>query len=231
MRQLLHELKNPVNAVQGYAEMIQQQLFGPVPHEYRALAAAIAGDAARILAGFDELDRLARLETGAMELDEGSAEISAVFGGLARQLGEVLRTRGAAFALSSDDAPCPVPFGQHEMEALGWRLLATVTGAAGAGETLPLEIGCVGDAVKVVCALPASLAKAEDVFSGAAPAGGGAVSAGMFGAGFALRLARAEARSAGGDLVCEDGALVLMLPRLTASAANPSPVGMDTAAG
>jgi len=59
MRQLLHELRTPVNALQGFAEIIQQQLFGPAPNEYRALAANIAGDAARILAGFDELERLA----------------------------------------------------------------------------------------------------------------------------------------------------------------------------
>jgi hypothetical protein len=41
------------------------------------------------------------------------------------------------------------------------------------------------------------------------------VSAGVFGAGFALRLARAEARAAGGDLLREGDALVLTLPRLT----------------
>ena len=58
IRQLLHELRTPVNAIQGFAEVIQQQLFGATPHEYRALAAAIAGDSARMLAGFDELDRL-----------------------------------------------------------------------------------------------------------------------------------------------------------------------------
>ncbi|MEO1222511.1 MAG: histidine kinase dimerization/phospho-acceptor domain-containing protein, partial [Pseudomonadota bacterium] len=55
IRQLLHELRTPVTAVQGYSEVIQQQLFGSASHEYRALAAAIASDAARILAGFEEL--------------------------------------------------------------------------------------------------------------------------------------------------------------------------------
>lgn len=231
MRELLHELKNPVNAVQGYAEMIQQQLFGPVPHEYRALAAAIAGDAARILAGFDELDRLARLETGALDLEPGEADLAAIFGGLAEQLGAVLRTRGGAFALDLPDGPCRVAYGTHEVEALGWRLLATVTGAAGPGETLPLAIGCTGGNVRVSCALPGSLAGSADVFASETRAGGGAVSAGMFGTGFALRLARAEARAAGGDLVHDGAALVLTLPRLTAAEANPSHPGMDAAAG
>jgi len=64
MRQTLHELRTPVNAIQGFAEIIQQQLFGSVPNSYRALAAGIAVDAAKLLAGFDEIDRLAQLEAG-----------------------------------------------------------------------------------------------------------------------------------------------------------------------
>jgi signal transduction histidine kinase len=61
LRQLLHELRTPVNAIQGFAEVIQQQLFGPTPHEYRALAAVVAADSAVMLAGFEELDRYARI--------------------------------------------------------------------------------------------------------------------------------------------------------------------------
>src|SRR5207302_1921157 len=78
MRQLLHELRTPVNAVQGFAEVIQQQLFGPAPHEYRALAAAIAGDAAQLLAGFEELERLTRLDSGKVELGKGGCDLAAI---------------------------------------------------------------------------------------------------------------------------------------------------------
>ena len=119
IRQLLHELRTPVTAVQGYAEVIQQQLFGPAPHEYRALAAAIAADAARILAGFDELDRLARLETGALGIEPGEADIARLTRRIVDQLAPVLAAREAGIALAltpdasllagcdSDDAhPC-----------------------------------------------------------------------------------------------------------------------------
>jgi hypothetical protein len=204
MRQLLHELKTPVNAIQGFAEVIQQQLFGPTPHEYRALAATIAGDAARMLAGFDELDRLARLESGALALDE------------------VLQSRGARFVARIDSTPSTVMLSASEAEALGWRLLATVTGAAGPGEALPLDLTCHDRSLSLKCALPVSLAAHDDIFAADNRAGGGAVSAGMFGAGFALRLARAEARAAGGDLVRQGAMLTLTLPRLTSAGAVPS---------
>jgi signal transduction histidine kinase len=188
MRQLLHELKTPVNAIQGFAEVIQQQLFGPTPHEYRALA-----------------------------LDGGQADFAAIVTGLARQLDEVLQSRGAGFRIETDGTPCPVPLSLHEAEALGWRLLATITGATGANEDIALRLTCDTATVRLVCSIPAALRAQDDVFAAESRAGGGAVSAGMFGAGFALRLARAEARAAGGDLLSEGDTLVLTLPRLTAA--------------
>jgi two-component system OmpR family sensor kinase len=220
MRQLLHELKTPVNAIQGFAEVIQQQLFGPTPHEYRALAATIAGDAARMLAGFDELDRLARMESGALAMDPGSTDLGGIVGALADQLGEVLRGRNARF-VTSIATPCPVPLAAHEVEALGWRLLATVTGSVGGGEVLPIELDCGHSVARLKVGLPASLLALDDIFA-ADTRSTGAVSAGMFGPGFALRLARAEARTAGGDLIVEDRALVLTLPCLTAADAAHS---------
>lgn len=231
MRQLLHELKTPVNAIQGFAEVIQQQLFGPAPHEYRALAAAIAGDAARILAGFDELDRLARLETGALIPETGDADWSRIVSGLAGQLDEVLRPRGSRFDLAAAPGPMPIPLDTNDAEALGWRLLATLTGATGANETVSLLLEPTGAGLRMMASLPASLATSEDPFEADGRAGGGAVSAGMFGAGFALRLARAEVRAIGGDIVREGDKLIVTLPRLTAAGSDSSHLEADAAHG
>ncbi|MDP5102585.1 MAG: sensor histidine kinase, partial [Erythrobacter sp.] len=125
IRQLLHELRTPVTAVQGYAEVIQQQLFGPAPHEYRALAAAIAADAAHILAGFEELDRLARLETGALAIEAGDADLAALVRRTAEQLNPVLAPRGALISAAlADDAMMLLAIDAADAEALVWRLLA-----------------------------------------------------------------------------------------------------------
>lgn len=231
MRQLLHELKTPVNAIQGFAEIIQQQLFGPTPHEYRALAAAIAGDAARILAGFDELDRLARLESGALIPGAGDTDWAAIITGLAAQLDEILRPRGGGFRVETDGAPCRIPVELHDAEAIGWRLLATLTGAAGPAERIVLSLMGQGAFAELSATLPAALAGCNDPFDTEKRSGGGAVSAGMFGPGFALRLARAEARAAGGDLKRDGDTLVLSLPRLTLGEAAPSPSEVDAAHG
>jgi hypothetical protein len=74
------------------------------------------------------------------------------------------------------------------------------------------------------CALPQTLAAAKDIFSTETRPVGGALSPGIFGAGFALRLARAEARAIGGDLYREEDDLLLSLPILTSvDSARSSP--------
>jgi signal transduction histidine kinase len=228
IRQLLHELRTPVTAVQGYAEVIQQQLFGPAPHEYRALAAAIAADAAHILAGFDELDRLARLETGALGIEPGEADLAGLTRRIVDQLAPVLESRGAAITLDlAPQASLLVPCDTEDAEALLWRMLASLACGLGAGERITARLAPVitqGRAlVRLACTLPADLAREHDLFAATVRPANGAINVGLFGAGFAFRLARAEARVAGGALLREGDALVLTLPLLTAPREMPSP--------
>ncbi|MCL9998024.1 MAG: sensor histidine kinase [Erythrobacter sp.] len=221
IRQLLHELRTPVTAVQGYAEVIQQQLFGPAPHEYRALAAAIAADAARILAGFEELDRLARLETGAINIAPGESDLAALLRRTAGQLAPVLAPQGAALDLDlGEDACLMTAIDLDDAEGLVWRLLASLAAAAGPGERIALRldpvIGAGRGEARLHCTIPARLAAAGEagLFAATTRTGDSAISPGLFGTGFALRLARAEARAAGGALRREGDALLLTLPLL-----------------
>ena len=216
IRQLLHELRTPITAVQGYAEVIQQQLFGSAPHEYRALAAAIAADAARILAGFEELDRLARLETGATEVETGETDLVELANRTNRRLEQVLDPRLAGIALKTDGTPCMVTLDHDSAEVLIWRLLATLGGGCSGGEMLEATISDAGGMAQLVCDLPAQLLAEEDIFTAQVKPVSTAINAGLFGAGFALRLARAEARAAGGGLVRDDETIVLSLPLLDA---------------
>ncbi|WEK46704.1 MAG: histidine kinase dimerization/phospho-acceptor domain-containing protein [Candidatus Andeanibacterium colombiense] len=225
MRQVIHELRTPVNAIQGFAEIIQQQLFGEVPNEYRALAAGIAGDAARMLAGFEELDRLVKLETGAMALDPGGTDLAAIIAGTARQLDSVLRPRSAGLELIATTGACPVALTRPDAEMLVWRILATLAGMASPGEAMQIVLAVNGTAAGIEIDLPISLADRADIFEGTVTTAPQAVSAGMFGAGFALRLARAEARAAGGDLQRVEDLLVLTLPLAGGKADKPVDTG------
>ena len=223
IRQLLHELRTPVNALQGFAEVIQQQLFGPAPHEYRAMAAAIAGDAARILAGFDELERLARLESGVAKPTEGTSDFAAIVGPMTEQIQQVLSPRMAGLEFDRrPTGPMILKLEESEAETLAWRVLATLAGTCAAGETIALSLSQEEGYAVLSCELPADLIAQDDLFAAQARPVQAGLSAGLFGAGFSLRLARAEVRAAGGVLDARDNQLTVRLPLLTEVAAANS---------
>lgn len=231
MRQVLHELRTPVNAIQGFAEIIQQQIFGHAPNEYRAHAAAIAVDAAKLLAGFDEMDRISKLETGALELDEGSADMREAVQETITRLDGVLRARNSGFALSVKGDGFTTALDRAELLAMCWRIFASLASALAPSEVLKVKLASDGQTISMRCRLPASLAASGDIFASPVPDKRPAISAGMFGSGFSMRLARAEFRAAGGEFKARKARIMVKLPVLTDAAAEHSTqAGDDNAA-
>jgi two-component system OmpR family sensor kinase len=231
MRQLLHELRTPVGAIQGFAELIQQQMFGPAPNEYRALAAAVAVDAARLLAAFDEIDRLAKLEAGASVLHDGHCQFDHAIDQILRRIEGALRPRSAHIEAVAHGTEFTVGLDETDAQQLAWRVLATLAGALAPGEVIDLALTSQGTELELLVDLPAALAGEADLFVASAPAPQRALSAGMFGTGFTFRLARAEARAAGGSLERRDDALRLVLPTLTGESADHSLGRRETGGG
>lgn len=229
VRQMLHELRTPVNAIQGFAEIIQQQLFGPAPNTYRALAGAIGVDAARLLAGFDEIDRLARLESDALTLSTDGCNLRPVVEATLRRLEGVTRPRSAQLRLATSGERFTVGLGADDAALLTWRLLASLAGSLAAGEVIAINLRGDGGGVELETELPIALSGEEDLFAASARGDAAALTAGMFGSGFTLRLARAEAEAAGGSLALRGATLVLSLPGLTERAADHSQDGNDGA--
>lgn len=228
LRQMLHELRTPVNAIQGFAEVLLYQLYGPTPHEYRALAASIAGDGARILAGFDELERLVKLECEALRLEPGECDLAALVTAALAQLTTATAARGSGFVPEIEENELPAGLARVDAERLIWRLLATLANSTAPGEMLKLRLRARGGEVRMTVKLPASLAALDDeaLFQAGGPnQHQQALSAGMFGTGFALRLAATEARAAGGALDRRGDKLRLVLPGLTTEAESHSQAG------
>lgn len=214
MRQVLHELRTPAGAIQMGAEVIQQQLYGPTPHEYRAIAASIASDTALVLAGFEELDRLVKLDAGAMRIEDGETDLAAALAATVAQIHLHTQPRESGFVLHSTPDALPVAIEKTELDRLIWRMLASLAGTARPAEMLNLRLDAENGLARLDMALPQSLAGLSDVelFQAHAQERSRTLSAGMFGMGFTLRLAAAEARAAGGSLVRDGACLRLTLP-------------------
>ncbi|WP_295633964.1 histidine kinase dimerization/phospho-acceptor domain-containing protein [Novosphingobium sp.] len=217
LRQLLHELKTPINAIQGFAELIQQEILGSVAHQYRGYAASIVADAATMLAQFEAIDQLVRLESGRQPIDPGETDARHALTTLVDRLAPLFDQRQANLAFQPGDEPLPLGIAPDAFEAMIWRLLSTIAAAAIPGERLSLRLGREGDTMRLAAKLPDALVTAE-----AGQFVDKAEGVSLLGRGFSLRLLGAEARAAGGSVRRSARFLTLTLPLLTHSVTNSS---------
>jgi signal transduction histidine kinase len=208
LRQLVHELRTPTNAIAGFAEMIETQMLGPVSDPYRDRASTIREQARELLGAIDDLDLAARIDTAALSLVPGHVSLRPLLSGIADDLAQLATLRGSWIALPIDDLA--VTGDRRAVERLLTRLMATLVSASGPGERIGVRTALDGETVAIVIDRPATLSDypGESVL-GIDDEGSDAT---LLGTGFALRLARNLARELGGGLVIEPESLTLRLP-------------------
>lgn len=212
LRQLVHELRTPTNAISGFAELIESQLLGPVSPVYRDHAATIRRHADGLIAAIEDLDTAARIEGRALELRPRAVAIEPLLERIAADLAPLAALRGTALDIH--------PMGDHAaladdraMERLLSRLLATLTSAAVAGERIDIaEAPAPAGQVALCFARPHALGTGGEDTLLSIDADAGEEGAPLLGAGFALRLARNLASEMGGALIFGDHLLTLRLP-------------------
>lgn len=207
LRQLMHELRTPTNAIAGFAEMIEREMLGDAPPVYRERAGTIRMHARALLAAIDDLDIAARIEASALTLGSSEVTLRPLLSRIADDLAALAELRGAWIALPIDD---PVVRGDSRaIERMLSRLLATLLSAARDGERVGIAIEEVGGLVAIAFDRPDALAAYE----------GDALfnlddedeDAALLGTGFALRLVRNIARELGGSLTVTDDAITVEL--------------------
>ena len=199
LRQLVHELRTPTNAIAGFAELIEAQLLGPVAPVYRDHALTIRDSAMKLLGAIEDLDTAARIEGKALELRPTAVPIQPTLERIARDLEPLAMLRGTALDIH--------PMGEHTaftddraLERLLSRLLAALTAAAAPGERIDIAEAPAPEGQVALCfARPAAL-------------GNGGEGVPLLGTGFALRLARNLAAELGGELLFGEHLLTLRLP-------------------
>ena len=206
LRELIHEIKTPLNAIVGFAEIIDGQYLGPAHRRYRERASEILEQARLLLAAIDDLDFAAKLQSGRSRADSRSSlsEIAKQLVGTINDAaggdGAVtLKVRGRELRCSLDPVLA---------ERLLQRFVAAVTANA-QGELLTIEIGTAQSRCTASITRPATLRGLgdEQLFDTGSAADGPGI-----GIGFALRLVRGLARIAGGDVRVEPQSIVLLLP-------------------
>ncbi len=212
LRQLVHELRTPTNAIAGFAELIETQLLGPVSPTYRDRAMAIRTQAGDLLSAIDDLDTAARIEGHALDLRQTTVAVRPLLDRVTRDLEPLAALRGARLSVATPAGDCDILGDDRAVERLIGRLLSALVSASRNGEHLGIVVRPVGDTVAIEFDRPAALAAyATDVLLSidAEQEGDGAP---LLGTGFALRLAQNLAVELGGVLTIGLERLTLQLP-------------------
>ena len=196
LRELVHEIKTPLNAIIGFAEIIDGQFLGPADRHYRTRAAEIVSEAKLLLSAIDDLDFAAKLQAD-RDRPGGGTDLAL----LLEQIAAGMRTSAAAggpqleLEIATRRSRCALE--PALAERLVTRFCDAVVPSAGAAQ-LVLHL----DNSRGRCRLWVEQAGRRSTDDGAA------------GLGFGLRLVRGLARIAGGDLSLTQRRIALELPEL-----------------
>ncbi len=214
LRQLVHELRTPTNAIAGFAEMIESQMLGPVPAPYRAHAAAIRDQTGGLLTAIDDLDMAARIETHALDLRPGDVPVAPLLDRVIADLAPLAALRGTTLDVLICDETLAILGDDRAVERLIARLMATLVASGTKGERIGVVATREDNTMTIVFDRPAALAAyaEETLLTIDAEAESERAGAPLLGTGFALRLARNLAAELHGSLAIGDKALTLRLP-------------------
>jgi signal transduction histidine kinase len=205
LRELVHEIKTPLNAIIGFAEIIDGQYLGPADRRYRERAAEIVAQARILLSAIDDLDFAAKVHSS--QGNEGRrVDLAEQLDRAADQLRGLAAERNVELDIARGQRIAPAAVEPELADRLIFRLSSAAIGAADAGETLRLSVDQAGENCRFSISRPAALRGMSDaeLFEPRADAVQN---------GFSLRLVRGLARIAGGDLVTSGAGFTLVFPR------------------
>ena len=215
---MVHELRSPLNAINGFAQLIDGQYFGPVAMRYRELAQLIMADASMLGLAFDDLDIAARLDMGNFTPREGQCDFSETLRTAISTISAPTGPQPAAIEISGLDAWITTPIAQGDLKRILTRLLNALVQMVPPGEALSgsLTLTEHGDFGRLHLHRPTSLMGVEisSAFDEAyRPAIAGDTS--IIGFGPTLDLIHQLATLHGGALIITDDQFILNFPALS----------------
>lgn len=222
IRQLIHELRSPLNAISGFGQIISGQMFGPVSGTYRAMAKTIVADAGSIQDIIDDLETAARaVNVPPMPLPSEVVDIGVVMTQVQSDLADVMVEQRIDLSISRVGGPFLAQANDANSRRMIGRLLTALVDVSEPGATLvgQLVVEAGHDdmlQLRVVRPVAIRFATAADLLDPGFSPEGEAPGAAILSLGFSLRLVDSLARGVGGRLDIGHNALTLHLP-----SANP----------
>jgi hypothetical protein len=205
LRELAHEIKTPLNAIIGFAEIITGEYLGPADSSYRERAAEIVAQARLLLSAIEDLDFAARVQSGS-GAEKSCVHLGTLTERLVGKLREGATERGVIIEASRTTADLTAAADPEIAERLILRMCDAVIARASPGEKLRLGVEQENSHCTIWISRPSATAGLadEELFGRSDDA---------LSDGFALRLARGLAHSAGVEMAVSASCVSLAFPR------------------
>src|SRR5439155_2390895 len=126
LRELVHEIKTPLNAIMGFAEIIEGQYLGPADRGYRERAAEIGRQARLLLTAIDDLDFAAKVHSAKGSAPE-RVDLAALVDRAARELRDRAGKRGVELGVVPARGEVPAAIEPELADRLLFRLFGAVS--------------------------------------------------------------------------------------------------------
>ena len=210
LRETIHEIKTPLNAIIGFAEIIDGQYLGPAHRNYRQRAAEIVAQARMLLAAIEDLDFAARMQRG--EGGEAITDLSEVLPPIAEELGNRAMTRDVRLRIVTSLGSLRCGVEPELARKMLNRLIGAAVEDAPDGQQVEVDVRETRKQMTISVTRPVSTRHLSDDQVMDPSFQGDGAPASRLGLGFALRLVRGLARLAGGDLKLTPAEFQLVLP-------------------
>lgn len=205
LRELVHEIKTPLNAIIGFAEIIEGQFLGPADRRYRERAQHIVEQARLLLTAIDDLDFAAKVHSST-PVERRRVDLGELSEGMAPALRELGAERDIQIELARRPREVIAAVEPQLADRLIYRLSSAIIAVAEDGERIRMSVDQGGKVSRLSITRPARFAaNTDEQLFGSAEQG--------LEQGFSLRLVRGLARIAGADLSASRNSLTLVFPR------------------
>jgi len=102
-----HELRTPLNSVIGFAEVMKDEIFGPIGDRYKEYAESVHASGQHLLSLINDVLDLSKIEAGKIELVEEETDIAVILSKCRQLLHERASQAGLHIQLV---IPGPLPF-------------------------------------------------------------------------------------------------------------------------
>jgi signal transduction histidine kinase len=224
IRQLIHELRSPLNAISGFAQIISGQMFGPVSGSYRAMAETIIDDAMAIQAIIDNLHTAtSKPAPTALDLPAGQGvDVSDVLKFVAKDLQMLATEQRIGLNLTEQGGPFVARGDEEGARRMIGRLLTALMDVAEPDSLLTIQLAADlthDDMMQLRVLRPSAIrdTDAQVLLDPHVSARGEAPSADILALGFSLRLVGSLANALGGRLEIAQNSIILHLPMATSA--------------